>query len=332
MPTCKLQAYLVQPNFFPDRHADGGLLRKEFPVADRHLPDNPDLDQYRRQAKDLRKALGAGDPAALERVRRFHPQGALDRPAKLADAQLVLAREHAFASWPAFAAEVEARQTDGWPHRVACAGGSLAVEVSAVESAASVALFVLAGPVGPRHRGLRQVADRLRRAGHATVLAELLTPEEAIRDAIDEELRFDIQLLSERAELVLGRMAADPALSRLPLTLACAGTGGAAGVLLAARRPEAVRAVVGIGARPDLAGAALARVRAPTLFVVGSEDAVAHGFTRTMLEIVPRDVPHRLEVVRGIGPRFEEGPAAARAAELAIAWLDAHVQSVEQRP
>jgi hypothetical protein len=63
--------------------------------------------------------------------------------------------------------------------------------------------------------------------------------------------------------------------------------------------------------------------------VVGSEDPVAHGFTRTMLQIFPRDVAHRLEVVRGIGPRFEEGPAAARAAELAIDWLDSHLQRAE---
>jgi len=87
--------------------------------------------------------------------------------------------------------------------------------------------------------------------------------------------------------------------------------------------------MVSVAGRPDLAGAALARVRAPSLFVVGSEDPVAHGFTRTMLEIFPRDVASRLEVVRGIGLRFDEGPAAALAAELAIGWLDQHLLRVE---
>ena len=289
-------------------------------MADRHLPDNPDLDQYRRQAKDLRKALGSGDPAALDRLRQAHPQGAGARPVKLADAQLVLAREHGFASWPLFAAELRTRRTEG-PDSY--------FEVEGAEGATSVVLFVPAGNVGPEHPGMRQIADRLRRAGHATVLADLLTPEEAIEDAIDETLCLDIPLLSERAGLLLDRVRADPALSRLPLALLCGGTGSAAGVALAARRPEAVRALVSVAGRPDLAGSALARVRAPSLFVVGGEDPVAHGFTRTMLEIFPRDVAHRLEIVRGVGPRFGEGPAAARAAELAIGWLGAHLQPAE---
>jgi putative phosphoribosyl transferase len=290
-------------------------------VADRHLPYNPNLEQYRRQAKDLLKALAAGDPAALNRLRQTHPQGALARPAKLADAQLVLAREHDFASWPLFAAELRARPTEGRDSYF---------EVDGAEGATSVVLFVPAGNVGPEHPGIRQIADRLRRAGHATVLADLLTPEEAMQDAIDETLRFYVPLLSERARLVLDRVQADPALSRLPLALVCGGTGSAAGVALAARRPEAVRALVSVAGRPDLAGAALARVRAPSLFVVGGEDPVAHGFTRTMLEIFPHDVAHRLEVVRGVGSRFAEGPAAARAADLATAWLAEHLRRAEQ--
>jgi len=301
-------------------------------VADKRLSDNPHLEQYRRQAKDLRKALAAGDPAAHDRLRQFHPQGALTRPAKLADAQLVLAREHGFASWPQFAAKIEALRVspaDRWPQSVECASGPLTVELASNEAAKSVVLFVLAGNVGREHLGIRQIAGRLRRAGHATVLADLLTAEEAIQDAIHEQLRFDVQLLTDRAEVVLDRVETDPGLSRLPLALLCAGTGGAAGVQLAARRPAAVRAMVSVAGRPDLAGAALARVRAPGLFVVGGEDPVAHGFTRTMLEIFPRDVASRLEVVRGIGLRFDEGPAAALAAELAIGWLDQYLLRVK---
>ena len=285
-------------------------------MADKRLPIRPDLEQYRRQAKDLRTAFDAGAAGALERVRQFHPQGASRRVIKLADAQLVLAREHGFVSWPAFAAEVQARQEAASPF----------VEVAAAESAWAAVLFVLAGNVGRQHFGIRQIADRLRRAGFATEQADLLTADEAMEEA----LGFDVSLLSERAEQALDRIVCEYQLASLPLALLCAGTGSAAGVQLAARRPDAIRAVVSIAGRPDLAGAAMARVRAPSLFVVGSEDPVAHGFTRTMLEIMPRDVAHRLEVVRGVGPRFEEGPAAARAAELAIAWLDAHLSPVEQ--
>lgn len=289
------------------------------------LPDKPDLEQYRRQAKDLRKALAAGDPAALARLARFHPRADEARAAKLADAQLVVAREHDFASWPAFAAHLRSFQADVFPDSVACETGSLTIEIAGAKQAKGAALFVLAGNVGREHLGIRQIADRLRRAGYATVLADLLTAEEAVRDAIDEELRFDIRLLAARAELVLDRIVVIPALSHLPLALVCSGTGGAAGVALAAERPEAIGAMVSMAGRPDLAGSALARVRAPSLFLVGSEDAVAHGFTRTMLEIFPRTVASRLEVLRGVGLRFEEGPAAARAAELALGWLESHL-------
>lgn len=74
------------------------------------LPVRPSLDQYRRQAKELLRGIRAGDPAAIARFRRYHPEFRRDgngeiRPQaiRLADAQWVLAREHGFASWPKFA-------------------------------------------------------------------------------------------------------------------------------------------------------------------------------------------------------------------------------------
>lgn len=301
-------------------------------MAAKRLPARPDLEQYRRQAKSLRKALAAADPAALERLGQFHPRAGQAGVTRLADAQLVVAREHGFASWPLFAAGIQsmtAQRTEALPDSLACEQGTLALEIDGAETGRTLVLFVLAGNVGRQHLGNRQIAAHLRRAGHATMLADLLTAEEEVQDAIDEELRFDVQLLASRAELIVDRIKAHSLLSRLPLALFCAGTGGAAGVALAARRPDAVRAMVSAAGRPDLAGSALAQVRAPSLFVVGSEDPVAHGFTRTMLPIFPRDVASKLELVRGVGLRFEEGPAAARAAELAIGWLDEHLPAGE---
>jgi uncharacterized protein len=68
------------------------------------LPPRPDLDQLRRQAKDLLRAAPAGDPPALARI------AAVSGQVQLATAQLALAREHGFASWPRMAAEVERRR------------------------------------------------------------------------------------------------------------------------------------------------------------------------------------------------------------------------------
>jgi ankyrin repeat protein/ketosteroid isomerase-like protein len=78
----------------------------------RPLPDRPDLGQLRRQAKELRDAALAADPAAVERLRP-HTSG----PTTLSAAQLAVAREHGFPSWPRLKAEVEARGLDR-EHRV----------------------------------------------------------------------------------------------------------------------------------------------------------------------------------------------------------------------
>ncbi|HLY42861.1 MAG TPA: ankyrin repeat domain-containing protein [Terracidiphilus sp.] len=80
-------------------------------MPEREIPLRPNLEQYKKQAKDLARACGAADPAALARVKRHHPRFAEadDKPewrVKIADAQLVIAREHGFDSWPKFAAQI----------------------------------------------------------------------------------------------------------------------------------------------------------------------------------------------------------------------------------
>jgi ankyrin repeat protein len=69
-------------------------------MPDRHLPVRPDLDQLRHQAKDLLRALRAGDPSAVADFERYHPDKIDPSHAKLADAQLVLARSYQAPSWP----------------------------------------------------------------------------------------------------------------------------------------------------------------------------------------------------------------------------------------
>lgn len=81
-------------------------------MPDRTLPDHPSLEQYKKQAKELRRSVVAGIPAALERIHRHHPRFSNTgsdslRALSLADAQLVLAREHGYPSWPEFAKRIE---------------------------------------------------------------------------------------------------------------------------------------------------------------------------------------------------------------------------------
>jgi hypothetical protein len=71
----------------------------------RALPPNPDLDQLKNQAKELLKASRTRDLQALLRIEQLLPNRSA--AAKLADAQLVIAREYGFASWPKLKRHVE---------------------------------------------------------------------------------------------------------------------------------------------------------------------------------------------------------------------------------
>src|SRR5882757_447764 len=84
-------------SFRPTRADLGHSRRLVMPARD--LPVRPDLDQLKHEAKDLLRALHAADPAAVAELREFHPD--VDpRRARLADAQLVLARSYGASSWP----------------------------------------------------------------------------------------------------------------------------------------------------------------------------------------------------------------------------------------
>jgi putative phosphoribosyl transferase len=84
-----------------------------------------------------------------------------------------------------------------------------------------------------------------------------------------------------------------------------------------------VRAVVSRGGRPDLARAALARVRAPVLLIVGAKDVDVLVLNESALAALAGDA--RLEIVPGAGHLFEEPGALERVAVLARDWLLRHV-------
>src|SRR5919201_2949861 len=111
----------------------------------------------------------------------------------------------------------------------------------------------------------RFVAGELQDAGLATLLMGLRTPAEERRDVYTAEYRFDIELLGVRLTAAVDWLSQEPSTAALGVGLFGASTGAAAALIAAAERPARVRAVVSRGGRPDLAGAALSRVAAPTL-------------------------------------------------------------------
>ncbi|MFI8865687.1 phosphoribosyltransferase family protein [Streptomyces sp. NBC_01685] len=167
--------------------------------------------------------------------------------------------------------------------------------------------------LSPRNRA---VAGVLNRAGLGTLLFDLLTPgEEVYRANV-----FDIGLLA-------GRLADTTAWLRhrvsLPVGSFGASTGAAAALRAAAATDSGVGAVVSRGGRPDLAGADLSGVRAPTLLVVGGADTTVIDLNRQAQAALHCE--NRLEIVPGATHLFEEPGALDRVAELARDWFTTHL-------
>lgn len=165
----------------------------------------------------------------------------------------------------------------------------------------------------------RYVAGVLNQAGLATLLVDLLTGDEEQEDARTRRLRFDIRLLGERLVGAIDWLAQTPETRGLPVGLFGASTGGGAALVTAAEHPDAVRAVVSRGGRPDLAGPALGRVRAPTLLIVGGNDTPVIGMNREAMRQL--QVETRLEIVPGASHLFEEPGALEEVARLAAEWF-----------
>ncbi len=165
------------------------------------------------------------------------------------------------------------------------------------------------------------VAAALQAAGLATLLFDLLTESEAA----DRARVFDIPLLSERLLAAHEWVAGEAGTAALPLGFFGASTGAAAALVAAAMSDREIAAVVSRGGRPDLAGAALTRVRAPTLLIVGGADNAVLDLNR--LALAQLRCPARLSVVPGATHLFEEPGTLDKVIELARDWFIEHLPS-----
>jgi putative phosphoribosyl transferase len=169
----------------------------------------------------------------------------------------------------------------------------------------------------------RYVARVLNEAKLATLLIDLLTLHEEVVDAPTAQLRFDIDLLAERLVDATDWLTQFPDTKHLRIGYFGASTGAAAALAAAAVRPDAVRAIVSRGGRPDLAGAALTRVQAPTLLIVGEHDDQVVQLNRQALTQLRCE--KRLVIVPGATHLFEEPGALDEVARLARDWFQRHL-------
>ena len=177
----------------------------------------------------------------------------------------------------------------------------------------------------PRNRA---VAAVLNGAGFATLLLDLLTSEEERVDAYTAHLRFNVHLLAQRLGAATAWLADETVTARLPVGYFGASTGAAAALIAAADHSE-VTAVVSRGGRPDLAGPALALVRAPTLLIVGGADVPVIALNQQARARMRPDVEARLEIVPGATHLFEEPGALEMVATLATDWFRRYTARAE---
>lgn len=167
----------------------------------------------------------------------------------------------------------------------------------------------------------RYVAEVLNEAGLGTLLLDLLTPDEE-RDRANV---FDIELLARRLVEVTAWLSGRPDTASLPIGYFGASTGAGAALAAAADPRITVTAVVCRGGRPDLAGAKLGRVRAPTLLIVGGCDEVVLELNRQAQAVMTADC--KLVLVPGATHLFEEPGALEQVAVLARDWFTDYLTS-----
>jgi putative phosphoribosyl transferase len=190
-------------------------------------------------------------------------------------------------------------------------------EVWLPEGAPGIVLFAHGSGSSRFSKRNRYVAGELVKAGVGTLLFDLLTADEERRDSLDASLRFDIGLLTRRLAGATRWLQGEAWAKSLSIGYFGASTGAAAA--LAASTECDVDAIVSRGGRPDLAGAALPQVTAPTLLIVGSSDAVVVDLNEQALARMKCEA--KLEIVPGATHLFEEPGTLEQVAHLAAAWF-----------
>jgi putative phosphoribosyl transferase len=190
--------------------------------------------------------------------------------------------------------------------------------------ARSIVLFAH-GAGSSRHSPRNQhVAQKLQDAGLATLLLDLLTEDEERIDMYTGRLRFDIPFLAGRLESATGWVLSHGPTSGFDIGYFGASTGAAAALVASVQRPEAVRAIVSRGGRPDLALNVLPEVKPPVLLIVGGQDLEVLEMNRQAAKKLATE--HEVVVVPGASHLFEEPGKLDIVADLARAWFAQHMR------
>ena len=191
------------------------------------------------------------------------------------------------------------------------------------ENATGLVLFAH-GSGSSRHSPRNQfVAHTINDAGLGTLLFDLLTQDEEATDTWTREHRFNIGLLAQRLVHVTKWAKQQEETRDLRIGYFGSSTGGAAALVAATELPQDIAAVVSRGGRPDLAGDALPKVKAPTLLIVGGNDDIVIELNEMARDQMRCEV--KLEIVPGATHLFEEPGTLEKVAKLASDWFVNHI-------
>jgi putative phosphoribosyl transferase len=227
------------------------------------------------------------------------------------------------AGWELAVNSIHRPSVEDRPVRIPAGPVTLEGELGLPNGAQGIVLFAH-GSGSSRHSPRnRFVAGILRGAPLATLLTDLLTPSEEAADAATGHYRFNIDLLGARLVAITDWLLDHPDTGGLAIGYFGASTGAAASLVAAAQRPAAIGAIVSRGGRPDLAGPTLPKVTAPTLLIVGGNDAPILDLNKEALEALQAE--KALVIVPGATHLFEEPGALDEVARLAREWFGRHL-------
>jgi dienelactone hydrolase len=154
------------------------------------------------------------------------------------------------------------------------------------------------------------------------MLFDLLTGKEEQAEAYTRHLRFDIPFLANRLVAATRWVIERQAMNQRPIGYFGSSTGAGAALLAAAEPDNAIIAIVSRGGRPDLAGEALGRVKAPTLLIVGGNDETVITLNQEAREQLHAESD--LKIVPAASHLFEEPGTLDLVAQMASDWFVRH--------
>ncbi len=201
-------------------------------------------------------------------------------------------------------------------------------DLSIPDGAQGIVLFAHGSGSSRKSPRNRAVAQLLHAGKFATLLLDLLTAQEEAIDVRTRHYRFDIALLARRLVGASDWIRQNSLVDRLNIGLFGASTGAAAALVAASQRPDAIKAVVSRGGRPDLAGLSLAQVKTPTLMIVGANDQPVVELNKQAMTQMSAET--KLTIIPGASHLFEEPGALEKVSQLARQWFERYLIPSQQ--